>query len=80
MQEEQIIEAVTATIHEICGVNGIGPDQDFYDAGVASVQALPLLMELESRFDVAIPDDVFVAVRTPRQLSTAIRDLKGAAQ
>lgn len=76
MAEQDCLEGVLAAIRDVCGVDDLSPDQDFYDAGVTSVQALPLLMELESRFDVSIPDDRFVAVRNPRGLCTVIQELK----
>jgi acyl carrier protein len=56
-------------------VNLVQPDQDFYEAGVTSVQSLPLLLELEERFHVTIPDDQFVAARSARRLSEMIQDL-----
>jgi acyl carrier protein len=62
----------------ICSIGGIGqidPDQDFYEAGVSSVQSLPLLMQLEDRFNVSIPDDRFPDLRTPRQISAFIDSL-----
>jgi acyl carrier protein len=68
--------AVLNTIRDITGVTNVSPDQDFYDAGVTSVQALPLLLELEERFEVSIPDDRFVAARTARRLSEMILDLR----
>jgi acyl carrier protein len=39
------------------------------------VQALPLLLELEERFHVTIPDDQFVAARSARRLSEMIQDI-----
>jgi acyl carrier protein len=76
MVEENCLDSVLAAIRDVCGVDGLAPDQDFYDAGVTSIQALPLLMELEVRFDVAIPDERFVTVRNPRALSAVIQELK----
>lgn len=69
------LDAVLNTIRDVTGVNQVLPDQDFYDAGVTSVQALPLLLELEDRFQVSIPDDRFVAARSARRLSEMIQDL-----
>ncbi len=78
MAEVDCLDGVLAAIRDVCGVDGLAPDQDFYDAGVTSLQALPLLMELESRFDVAIPDERFVTARNPRGLSAVIQELKEA--
>ena len=68
------LDAVLTTIREVTGVSQVLPDQDFYDAGVTSVQALPLLLELEERFHVTIPDDQFVAARSARRLSEMIQN------
>jgi acyl carrier protein len=76
LSTDECLQRVTATIREVCGVDGLAPDQDFYDAGVSSVQALPLLMELESRFDISIPDGRFVAARSAGALSSMIREIK----
>ncbi len=72
------IATVMQVIQEVSGVAELQPDQDFYEAGVASVQALPLLLELESKFDVTIPDDRFISARTPRALTEIISGLREA--
>lgn len=69
------LDAVLNAIRDVTGVTLAQADQDFYDAGVTSVQALPLLLELEDRFQVTIPDDQFVAARSARRLSEMIRDI-----
>ena len=72
------IATVTEIICRIGGVARLDPDQDFYDAGVTSVQALPLLMELEEKFEVNIPDDRFLTARTPRAMYLVLADLKNS--
>ena len=69
------LDAVFNAIRDVTGVNLEQPDQDFYEAGVTSVQALPLLLELEERFRVSIPDDQFVAARSARRLSEMIQEI-----
>ena len=69
------LDAVLTTIRDVTGVSQVLPDQDFYDAGVTSVQSLPLLLELEERFQVSIPDDQFVAARSARRLSEMIQEI-----
>jgi acyl carrier protein len=70
---------ISEIIQQISGVSSIEPDKDFYEAGLTSVMALPLLMELEERFGVSIPDDKFVEARTPRALHHLITELGGVA-
>lgn len=78
MTNEDNLAAVLEVISKVSGVKGLQTDVDFYEAGVTSVQALTLLLELEAIFDVAIPDDRFIASRTPRALSELVSELKGA--
>ena len=59
-QLQQIVEIVRTTGK----LSDIRPDEDFYDAGFSSINALQLLMELETAFDVTIADDEFVNART----------------
>ena len=53
----------------------ITADDDFYDAGFSSINALQLLLELETAFDVAIPDDDFVTARTCAALHSLVQRL-----
>lgn len=51
------------------------PDMDMYVAGLASVDALELLVELEDAFAITIPDDRFVDARTAANLATLVGGL-----
>ena len=75
-ESSQYLATVIDVIRVVGGVTDLQPDQDFYDAGLTSVQALPLLFELEARFEVIIPDDRFIAARTARGLSEMVRGIK----
>jgi len=59
---------IIATVCQQGGLTSLAEDQDLYDAGVSSLQALGLLLELEDVFGVSIPDTEFVKARTPRAL------------
>jgi len=49
---------------------------DFYlDLAVPSVKAMELLMELEERFSVSVPDDDFVEARSLERLSGMMQGL-----
>ena len=53
----------------IASVGGLASDFDaqadiYSDLGMASVKAMQLLMELEDRFGVSIPDEDFVQATT----------------
>ena len=75
MQDNELAP-ILDTITEIGGITVQSPESDFYDAGVTSVMALPILIELETRFNVTIPDDQFISARTPRALCEIINRLK----
>lgn len=66
---------IVSTVSRIGEIIGIEPDQDFYDAGFISVNALPLLMELEDLFGVAIPDDRYINARSARALNELVTSL-----
>ena len=70
------IDRILSLIKETGGVNEVGLEDDFYEAGFSSVNALTLLLELETAFDVSIPDDKFVESRTPLALEVMIVGLK----
>lgn len=66
---------VAEIVCEIGSLTQLDPDSDFYEAGVSSIQSLPLLMQLEDRFNISIPDEQFTQVRTVRQLGALIEGL-----
>jgi acyl carrier protein len=70
------VSSVLEIITRLGALDHLDPDQDFYDAGVASITALPLLMELEGHFAVSIPDDRFINARSGRALCEMIAELK----
>jgi acyl carrier protein len=73
--DEQLM-CIVGIVSRIGDITGIQPDQDFYEAGFVSVNALPLLMELEDRFGVTIPDERYINARTPRALNELVASLQ----
>lgn len=74
-----MIDGIGEITNMICRVGDIpvvGPDQDYYEAGVSSVAALKLVMELESALGLSIPDEEFIAARTPRAVHELVSRLK----
>lgn len=65
------LEPITAIVCRIGKIAAVPADDDFYDAGFSSINALELLLELESTYDISIPDDDFIQART----ITALRDM-----
>lgn len=73
-----MIEAgIRQTVSELCGLpEDVDRDADLYlDLGVASAHALQLLVQLEERFGVQIPDDRFVEATSIGKLSAMIKEL-----
>lgn len=69
---------LSAVIQMVCDIGGIShleADQDYYEAGITSMHALPLLLEIEERFQVSVPDDRFINARTARGLVELIGEL-----
>ena len=70
------MEEITAIVCRLGKMPAIGLDEDFYEAGLSSVSALELLLELEAACNVTIPDEEFIDARTVRALQTVIQRLQ----
>ena len=73
----EIIAAVLEIICRIGRCEPPQPDQDLFSTGLTSVTALPLLLELEDRFQITIPDERFIEARTARELGDIVSELQG---
>lgn len=80
-----IIISMDTELGTICDIvkrvgelEAIDPDQDFYSAGIDSMRGMDVMLELESEFDLTIPDDRFVKARTPRALHALVTQLRAA--
>ena len=71
------MDRIIQIVCEIGKVSTLSPDQDFYDAGVSSISALALLLELESAYGISIPDDEFIKARTARALHAIVHAGQG---
>lgn len=71
-----VLPQILNMLARIGGIPNLAPDQDFYDAGVSSVSALPLLLEMEERFGLSIPDERFIAARTASDLEKLVDELR----
>jgi len=76
---ESTKERLHGLLVELCGLPAdFKQDADLYlDLGVPSVKAMQLLMELEERFQVSIPDDQFVEATTFKGLEAMMERLQG---
>lgn len=57
---------------------GFDAKADLYsELGVASMKAMELLMELEDRYQVSVPDEEFIQATSLQALAEMIQRLKG---
>jgi acyl carrier protein len=70
------LNRIASIVCRIGNLPKLRPDEDIYDAGFSSIASLELLMELESAYDVSIPDEEFVEARTIRVFGEIISRLK----
>lgn len=71
----EILQTIVKIVETTGKISSVAPGADFYDAGFSSINALQLLLELESAFDVTIPDDEFVTARTCNSLDALVSRL-----
>ena len=77
LNESSVVEErVSEIVRRVGSISEIAPDEDYYDAGLTSLGALSLLLELEDAFGVSISDEEFIACRNVRALTNTIEDLK----
>ena len=77
MGDEQRIAEIVSGIGK---TGALQPEQDIFDAGLSSIQALELLTELEAVFEVSLPDEGFVKARTVRALHDLISAARNGSQ
>lgn len=75
MTEQEVADFVRDTVVRIAGIAPPAEGDDVYAAGFASTDALELLVELEDRFGVVIPDDRFITARTVADFAGLVASL-----
>ncbi|HEV2348029.1 MAG TPA: SDR family NAD(P)-dependent oxidoreductase [Actinocrinis sp.] len=70
--DDEIARAVAQVLHEVLGVTGFGPDDDFFALGGNSLFAIQVIGRLRERFDDLAMGAIFEAP-TVRTLSGVIR-------
>ncbi|MFY9852906.1 MAG: acyl carrier protein [Terracidiphilus sp.] len=64
---------------ELAGLpEGFDASADLYtELGVASMKAMELLMELEDRYQISVPDEEFIQATSLQALAEMVQKLKG---
>jgi acyl carrier protein len=75
---DQDIGRIIDILKRVGEIDTLAPDQDFYRAGIDSMKAMDAMLELETEFDVTVPDDQFVQARTPEALAALVARLQSA--
>lgn len=70
------LQTIISLVETTGKLSSVTPTEDFYEAGFSSINALQLLLDLESAFDITIPDDDFIAARTCISLDTLVARLR----
>ena len=70
------VRKIVATAGEL---DDIGPNEDLYAAGIDSIQALEIMVDLEAEFGVAVADEQFVKARTAADLLALVVGLRSGA-
>ncbi len=74
---EETAQALRVILTEVAGLPpNFDAAADFYaELGMPSMKAMQLLMELEDKFQVAIPDDEFIEATSLNRLTDLIQRL-----
>jgi acyl carrier protein len=72
------LDRVTGIVCRLARLDALDVDADIYAAGLTSVNALPLLFEIEDAFRIALPDDDFIQARTVRALHALVARVMGS--
>jgi acyl carrier protein len=72
--QETILENVLVCLREMVpSSERVGPDSDLVnDLGLESVKMMDLLMKLEDEYDLSIPINILMDVKTPQQLASSL--------
>lgn len=75
MSSPDTVAIIRDSIARIASIAPPEPDADIYLAGFASTDALELLVELEDRFGIQVPDDRFIEARSIAALAALVVSL-----
>lgn len=72
-------QKISEIVQRLGNIAQLAPDQDYFDAGLKSIQALELLAELEATFEVTLPDEEYAKVRNVDGLASLITTARNGA-
>ncbi len=73
-----LLEEVIDLVREVGKIQQLSSDEDFYEAGLSSMASLTLMLEIEQRYQLTLPDEEFLVCRTANELGSLISTLRPA--
>ena len=72
-----VLDTVTRIIAEVCCIeqSSIVPERELLEYGMDSARAMDLVVALEDFFDVEIPDEIIIGLRTGNDVILALEGL-----
>lgn len=70
------LQNIIAIVKRVGELDELAPGQDFYQAGIDSMKAMDVMLDLENEFGVTVPDDRFIKARTPEALLQLVQQLR----
>jgi acyl carrier protein len=68
-RDDPLVDEVAEVFEMVLGVSGAGPEDNLPSLGGDSLQAIEIISELEARFGLRVPSDVFEARHNIRDLA-----------
>jgi thioesterase domain-containing protein len=70
---DELQDSIAALLADFAGVDDLGADTSFFDAGGTSIGATRAAMTIARRWDVELPLQTFIAAPTARELADLVR-------
>ncbi|MGW7328105.1 beta-ketoacyl synthase N-terminal-like domain-containing protein [Streptomyces sp. NPDC054840] len=77
--QDGVLEGVLKVLEEGLGIDGIAPDDDFYDLGGDSLLAVELVTALRTLFGIDLDLDEFARLRTPDAMAGHVRAVRSGS-
>ena len=73
--QDQITKTVVAELRSVTGQKVIDLDLSLKDQGVDSITAMELIIELERKFNITVPDEKIEQLKTARSVIELVQTL-----
>jgi acyl carrier protein len=73
--QDQITKTVVAELRSVTGQKSIDLDLPLKDQGVDSITAMELIIEMERKFNITVPDEKIEQLKTARSVIELVQTL-----